>query len=134
MTPEPIPPVDSKGSSQPAAPATVPAAPAPRPPVVQFTDVSKVYDNGLKAVHDITFTVEDRPDKGEFVCVLGPSGCGKSTILRLIAGLRPQHPATTGTVLVAGRPVQGPGADRASQLLTRMRRFFGLGSDPMGRG
>jgi small-conductance mechanosensitive channel/CRP-like cAMP-binding protein len=29
---------------------------------------------------------------------------------------------------------EGPGADRASQLLTRMRRFFGLGSDPMGRG
>jgi len=29
---------------------------------------------------------------------------------------------------------EGPGADRPSQLLTRMRRFFGLGSDPMGRG
>src|SRR5213594_1847414 len=42
----------------------------------------------------------------------GLSGCGKSTILRLIAGLPPQHPATTGSVLVLGRPVQGPGADR----------------------
>jgi hypothetical protein len=29
---------------------------------------------------------------------------------------------------------EGPGADRASPLLTRMRRFFGLVSDPAGRG
>ncbi len=81
-------------------------------PVVQFTNVSKTYDNGLTAIRDITFTVEDRPDRGEFVSILGPSGCGKSTILRLIAGLRPQHPATAGTVLVGGAPVTGPGSDR----------------------
>ena len=42
----------------------------------------------------MTFVVEDLVGKGEFVCVLGPSGCGKSTILRLIAGLEPQHPPT----------------------------------------
>ena len=86
--------------------------PAPLPPVVQFTDVSKTYENGLTAIRAITFTVEDHPDKGEFVSILGPSGSGKSTILRLIAGLRPQHPASTGTVLVAGAPVTGPGSDR----------------------
>ena len=34
------------------------------------------------------------------------------TILRLIAGLRPHHPSSTGSVRVAGRPVEGPGADR----------------------
>jgi NitT/TauT family transport system ATP-binding protein len=39
----------------------------------------------------------------EFVTILGPSGSGKSTILRLIAGLRPQHPATSGSVLVSGQ-------------------------------
>lgn len=96
------------------APAPAPAAAviqAP-PPVVQFTDVSKIYDNGLTAIRDITFTIDDRPDRGEFIGILGPSGCGKSTILRLIAGLRPQHPATTGTVLVGGAPVTGPGSDR----------------------
>ena len=59
-----------------------------------------------------TFVVEDLVDKGEFICVLGPSGCGKSTILRLIAGLGPQHPPTKGEVLVMGQPVNGPGADR----------------------
>jgi ABC-type nitrate/sulfonate/bicarbonate transport system ATPase subunit len=48
----------------------------------------------------------------EFTTILGPSGSGKSTILRLIAGLAPQHPPTTGDVLVQGRTVLGPGPDR----------------------
>ncbi len=85
---------------------------APTAPVVQFSDVTKRYDNGLVAIQDVSFTVEDRSDRGEFVAILGPSGCGKSTILRLIAGLRPQYPATEGTVLVGGKPVTAPGADR----------------------
>ena len=46
---------------------------------------------------------------GEFLCIVGPSGCGKSTLLHLIAGL---HPPTSGTILVDGAPVSGPGTDR----------------------
>lgn len=47
--------------------------------------------------------------ENEFFCILGPSGCGKSTLLYLIAGLlRP----TRGRILVGGRFVKGPGADR----------------------
>jgi NitT/TauT family transport system ATP-binding protein len=87
-----------------------------RPPVVQFRNVTKTYNAGntkaFTAIRDVSFVVEDLPDKGEFVAVLGPSGCGKSTILRLIAGLDPQHPPTTGEVLVLGRSVMEPGADR----------------------
>jgi NitT/TauT family transport system ATP-binding protein len=52
------------------------------------------------------------PERGELVTLLGPSGCGKSTILRLIAGLEPQFPPTSGQVFVNGRKVTGPGSDR----------------------
>jgi NitT/TauT family transport system ATP-binding protein len=74
--------------------------------------VSKTYDNGFTAIREVSFVVADVPDHMEFITILGPSGCGKSTVLRLIAGLTPQHPATEGQVLVYGKPVQGPGADR----------------------
>jgi NitT/TauT family transport system ATP-binding protein len=84
--------------------------------VVEFQGVSKTYDaqgsGPTTAVRDISFQVINKPGRGEFVSLLGPSGCGKSTILRLIAGLRPQFPATTGTVKVMGKPVEGPGPDR----------------------
>jgi NitT/TauT family transport system ATP-binding protein len=92
------------------------ATPIALPRIVEFNDVSKTYNvgaaNEYTAIRDVTFAVEDLPNKGEFVCILGPSGCGKSTVLKLIAGLDPQHPPTTGDVLFQGRPVAGPGADR----------------------
>jgi NitT/TauT family transport system ATP-binding protein len=48
------------------------------------------------------------PDN-DFVTILGPSGCGKSTLLRLVAGLdRP----TTGHIILNGREVTEPSADR----------------------
>ena len=48
--------------------------------------------------------------RGEFVAVIGPSGCGKSTLLRLLAGLAFPD---TGLLTISGRPVSGPGLDRA---------------------
>jgi NitT/TauT family transport system ATP-binding protein len=60
----------------------------------------------VTAAAGITFDVA----RGEFVCLLGPSGCGKTSILNVLAGLdRP----TGGQSFVDGRPIAGPGPDRA---------------------
>jgi NitT/TauT family transport system ATP-binding protein len=88
------------------------ASPVPAPNIVDFKHVTKRFGN-LTVIRDVTFSVVDLPDKGEFIAILGPSGCGKSTVLRLIAALPPQYPATEGTVLVGGKPVASPGPDRA---------------------
>ena len=80
--------------------------------VVDFRNVTKRF-GALTVIRDVTFSVPDLPDKGEFIAILGPSGCGKSTVLRLIAGLRPHYPATEGTVLVGGKPVERPGPTAA---------------------
>ena len=85
---------------------------APRPNVVEFTNVTKRFGD-VTVIRDVTFCVPDLPGAGEFITILGPSGCGKSTVLRLIAGLAPHHPPTVGTVLVAGKPVERPGPDRS---------------------
>ena len=50
---------------------------------VTFDGVSKVYDNGFKAVDDLDLEIRD----GEFMVLVGPSGCGKTTALRMLAGL-----------------------------------------------
>ena len=60
----------------------------------------------VTAVDDVSFDVHS----GEFVCLLGPSGCGKTTILNILAGL---DQPTSGTVLLDGEPIPGPGPDRA---------------------
>lgn len=86
------------------------------PAKVEFIGVTKTYGSGrsaFTAIKDVSFRVEDLAGKGEFVAILGPSGCGKSTVLRLIAGLEPQHPPTQGEVRVGGTPVRGPGPDRS---------------------
>jgi NitT/TauT family transport system ATP-binding protein len=109
LSPAPVSPAE--------AAAELAAASGPvRPHVVEFKNVTKTYNANSKraytAIRDVTFRVEDLHNHGELIAVLGPSGCGKSTVLKLIAGLEPQHPATTGEVLVLGKPVTGPGADR----------------------
>ena len=78
-------------------------------PKVALDAISLSYTTSAKgrliALENISLEVMP----GEFLCVVGPSGCGKSTLLHLIAGLQPQ---TSGTVLVDGKPVTGPGTDR----------------------
>jgi multiple sugar transport system ATP-binding protein len=50
---------------------------------VTFDRVSKVYDDGTRAVSELALEVSD----GEFMVLVGPSGCGKTTALRMVAGL-----------------------------------------------
>jgi NitT/TauT family transport system ATP-binding protein len=72
----------------------------------QLSLVFGTQDRTVTALDKVDLDVEEN----EFLCVMGPSGCGKSTLLNLIAG---HLDATSGSLSVDGRPVQGPGADRA---------------------
>jgi ABC-type nitrate/sulfonate/bicarbonate transport system ATPase subunit len=105
---------DVTPSAAPSAPAALPAA--DRPAAVEFRHVTKIYGEGTPreyvAISSVSFTIPDIVGHGEISSFLGPSGCGKSTVLRLVAGLEPQHPPTSGSVTVLGRSVVGPGADR----------------------
>jgi NitT/TauT family transport system ATP-binding protein len=112
--------MSAETGGEPAAapePGSAAAAPAAeRPAAVEFLSVGKTYagadGRAVVAIEGVTFTIPDVVDHGEISSFLGPSGCGKSTVLRLVAGLAPQHPPTNGSVRVLGRPVVGPGADR----------------------
>ena len=58
-----------------------------------------------EAVRDFTLDLAE----GEFVCLLGTSGCGKTTVLNMLAGF---EPPSAGRILLDGKAVQRPGADR----------------------
>jgi len=85
------------------------------PELVAFNKVTKVFGHGPNAkvaIQDVSFMVEDLPNKGELVTIVGPSGCGKSTLLRIISALNPHFPPTSGEVRIFGKPAERPGSDR----------------------
>lgn len=73
---------------------------------VSLDRVTKVYPNGVEAVHELELDVAD----GEFIVLVGPSGCGKTTALRMVAGL---ESITAGELQIAGRVMNDvPSKDR----------------------
>ena len=74
----------------------------------QILDVTKTYSSKGRTVEALgPISLDLRPD--EFTTLIGTSGCGKSTLLHIVAGL---ESASTGTVVVDGQAVHGPGRDR----------------------
>lgn len=66
--------------------------------MIEFKNVSKIYDTGVEAVHDATFTIE----KGEFAFLVGHSGSGKSTLIKLILK---EEEATKGNIIINGKDI-----------------------------
>ena len=89
---------------------TLAEAGARAPAKITIADLVLDYVNsetgvGHRAVDGLALDVA----VNEFLCVLGPSGCGKSTLLAAIAGfLRP----TGGTIVMDGKRIEGPSAER----------------------
>ena len=66
--------------------------------MIEFRNVSTVYNNGTEALHNINLKVE----KGEFVFIVGSSGAGKSTFLKLITC---EERPNEGQVLIDGQDI-----------------------------
>lgn len=77
--------------------------------LLSIQGVSRTFTSHKGTSTQALLPVDFEVRENDFVTILGPSGCGKSTMLRIAAGM--DFP-TTGQVLLDGRAVDGPGADR----------------------
>ena len=64
--------------------------------MIEFKDVSKIYNNNVKALSNVSIKI----NSGDFVFLVGASGAGKSTFIKML--LKEVDP-TTGEIIVAGK-------------------------------
>ncbi|MCM3744346.1 betaine/proline/choline family ABC transporter ATP-binding protein [Sporosarcina luteola] len=79
--------------------------------MLKFENVSKVYDDGFKAVDSVSFEIP----KGELLVLIGPSGSGKSTTMKMINRMQPH---TSGKISINGK-------DNKSYVASDLRRSIG---------
>jgi NitT/TauT family transport system ATP-binding protein len=75
---------------------------------IEVRDISMTFTTrrgSVVAIEDVSLEIPD----AHFACIVGASGCGKSTLLNIMAGL---IRATSGSVLVDGHEIEGPGENR----------------------
>src|SRR5690242_3692919 len=84
-------------------------------PVVEFDDVTKVYDKGAVALDRVSMRI----GRGDFVFLVGPTGCGKSTCIRL---LMKELDATSGSIAIAGKKLE----DIDRKKIPYLRRNIGV--------
>jgi nitrate/nitrite transport system ATP-binding protein len=96
-------------SSGPALRQTAAPAALGGRPLIEIRGLAKSYGAGA-ARREVLRAIDLDVRAGEFLAILGGSGAGKSTLLSLLAGL--ERPSA-GELLLRGRPIQGPGPERA---------------------
>lgn len=67
--------------------------------MIEYKNVSKTYNNTVKAVDDFSFSV----GKGELVGFIGPNGSGKTTTIKLLTGVLTPD---SGTIKINGFDIQ----------------------------
>src|SRR3954469_18964848 len=84
-------------------------------PVVEFRDVTKVYDGGSVGLEKVSMRI----GRGEFVFLVGPTGCGKSTCVRL---LMKELDADAGEILISGHEL----GSMPRKKVPKLRRNIGV--------
>lgn len=83
--------------------------------MVEFKNVSKVYDKISPVIEDITFEME----QGEFVFLIGPSGSGKTTVIKML--IRDEVPSS-GKIYFNGVDI----TKLSRQKIYKLRREIGV--------